>query len=164
VNARLVAQGGFMSSRIGTGVAGGVVAGVVFGLMMQSMSAPTPDGGEMPMMAMVGAVVGSPTVAAGWAYHLLNSAVIGGLFGWLLGDRIRTGGASLAWGVAYGVAWWVLGALILMPALLGMPIFAPLLMPPMRVVAMSSLVGHIMFGLTLGGVYLGVARPKPALA
>ena len=34
-------------SRIGAAVIAGVVAGVVFGAMMQMMSAPTPDGGEI---------------------------------------------------------------------------------------------------------------------
>lgn len=46
----------------------GLVAGVVFGMMMHVMTAPTPDGGRMPVIAMVGQVVGSPTVTAGWLY------------------------------------------------------------------------------------------------
>jgi hypothetical protein len=64
-------------------------AGVVFGLMMHMMTAPTPDGGQMPMMAMVGQVVGAGSVGVGWLYHVFNSAVIGAVFGWLLGGRAR---------------------------------------------------------------------------
>lgn len=56
-------------------------------------------------------------------------------------------------GRGMGVVWWVLGGLILMPLLLGMPAFAPLAMPPMRMVAMGSLVGHLVFGLVLGAAY-----------
>ena len=37
----------------------------------------------MPLIAMVGQIVGSPTAGAGWPYHLFNSAVIGAIFGWL---------------------------------------------------------------------------------
>jgi hypothetical protein len=44
----------------------------------------------------------------------------------------------------------VLGGLVLMPLLLGMPAFAPLMMEPMRPVAMGSLMGHLIFGLILG--------------
>jgi hypothetical protein len=154
-----------MASRIGASVVAGLVAGFVFGMMMHMMTAPTPDGGTMPVIAMVGQIVGSPTVAAGWAYHLFNSAVIGAIFGWLLGGRVRGFGSAFGWGSAYGFAWWILGGLVLMPVMLGMPAFAPLMMPPMRMVAMGSLIGHLIYGLILGGVFVGLRRaaPVPAL-
>ena len=147
-----------MSTRMGASVIAGLLAGVVFGMMMQMMNAPTPDGGQMPMLAVVGQIVGSPTIAAGWAYHLFNSAVIGAIFGWILGDRVHGYGSALGWGAAYGFAWWIIGGLILMPILLGMSPFAPLMMPPMRVVAMGSLMGHLIFGLILGGAFVWLHR------
>jgi hypothetical protein len=147
-----------MRSRIFAGAVAGVVAGVVFGLMMQMMSAPTPDGGTMPMMAMVAMVVGSQSLVVGWLYHLFNSAVIGALFGALLGGRTHGYGSGLTWGAVWGVVWWVLGALILMPVLLGMPPFAALRMPPMRPVAMGSLAGHLLYGVILGAVFVRFAR------
>ncbi len=143
-----------MQSRISAGAIAGILGGLVFGVMMQMMSAPTPDGGTMPMMAMVAMVVRSESLFVGWIYHLFNSAVIGGLFGWLLGDRARSYGSGLAWGAVWGVVWWVLGALILMPILLGMPAFASLRMPPMRPVAFGSLVGHVIYGLVLGVAFI----------
>lgn len=139
-----------MRSRVVAGVVAGLVAGVTFGLMMQLMSAPAPEGGRMPMMGMVAKVVRSDSLVIGWIYHLFNSAVIGAIFGWLVGGRTRSFGAGIGWGVLYGVVWWVLGGLILMPALLGMPPFAPLQMPMMRPVAMGSLVGHLLYGVILG--------------
>jgi hypothetical protein len=142
-----------MSSKLGASIAGGLVAGVVFGIMMHMMTAPTPDGGQMPVIAMVGQIVGSPTVGVGWAYHLFNSAVIGAIFGWFFGGRVHGYGSALGWGAAYGFVWWILGGLILMPVLLGMPAFAPLMMPPMRMVAMGSLIGHLIYGLILGGTF-----------
>jgi xanthosine utilization system XapX-like protein len=54
-----------MISKLSASVAAGVAAGVVFGAMMQMMTVPSPDGGSMPMIAMVGQIVGSPTVGAG---------------------------------------------------------------------------------------------------
>ncbi|MGQ0642571.1 MAG: hypothetical protein ACT4P6_17645 [Gemmatimonadaceae bacterium] len=157
-----------MQSRISAGALAGIAGGIVFGIM-QMMSAPTPDGGSMPMMAMVAMVLRSESLVVGWIYHLFNSAVIGGLFGWLLGDRARSYGAGLGWGAAWGVIWWVLGGLILMPILLGMPAFASLRMPPMRPVAFGSLVGHLVYGLVLGAAYVRLrARtgytPTPARA
>lgn len=139
--------------RIVPGVVAGLLASILFGVMMTVMTAPTPDGGRIPMMAMVAMVVGSSSLAVGWVYHLFNSAVIGGLFGLLLGGRIRSVGGGLGWGAVWGIVWWVLGGLILMPLLLDMPAFAPLKMAPMRMVAVGSLVGHVLYGLVLGAAY-----------
>jgi hypothetical protein len=150
-----------MSSRIGASILSGLIAGAVFGMMMQMMMAPTPDGGQMPMIAMIGQIVGSPTIAAGWLYHLFNSAIIGALFGWLIGPRVHSFGSGLGWGSAYGFAWWILGGLTLMPVLLGMPPLAPLTMPPMRAVAIGSLIGHLIYGLVLGGVFVWLIRGAP---
>lgn len=150
-----------MSSRFVAGIVGGLVAGVVFGIMMQMMTAPTPDGGQMPMINMVGMIVGSPTAGVGWLYHLFNSAVIGAIFAWVLGQRLYNYAAGLGWGAAYGIVWWVLGGLILMPVLLGMPAFAPLMMPEMRMVAMGSFVGHLIYGLILGMTYVAMTRRAP---
>ena len=109
-----------MQSRLGAGIVTGLIAGVVFGAMMQMMNAPTPQGGQMPMMVMVAMVVGSMSLAVGWAYHLFNSAVIGAIFGWLFGNRAVSTGSGLGWGALYGVAGWIIGAQILMPLALGM--------------------------------------------
>jgi hypothetical protein len=147
-----------MRTRLGASIVGGLVAGLVFGLMMSVMTAPTPDGGRMPVIAMVGQIVGSPTVAVGWLYHLFNSAVIGAIFGWLIGPRVSGLASGLGWGAAYGLGWWILGGLILMPVFLGMPAFAPVMMPEMRMVAMGSLLGHLIYGLILGGLYVTVGR------
>ena len=147
-----------MRTRITAGLVGGLIGGVVFGVMMQMMMAPTPDGGQMPVISMIGQIVGSPTIGAGWVYHLFNSAVIGVIFGWLLGSRAVTYSAGLGWGAAYGFAWWILGGLILMPVFLGMPAFAPLMMPAMQTVAMGSLIGHLVYGLILGWTYVAIVR------
>jgi xanthosine utilization system XapX-like protein len=147
-----------MRSRIGTSTVAGLVAGVVFGVMMNMMTAPTPAGGQMPVIAMVGQIVGSPTVAVGWLYHLFNSAVIGAIFGWLVAPRVRGYSSGVGWGTAYGFGWWILGGLILMPVMLGMPPFAPLMMAEMQIVAAGSLIGHLIYGLILGSLYVAMYR------
>lgn len=152
-----------MRSDINNGIVAGLMGGIVFGIMMQMMTAPTPEGGQMPMMAMVAKVVRSDSMAVGWLYHLFNSAVIGAIFGLLLGTRSQTYPAGLAWGALYGFAWWILGGLILMPRFLGMPPFAPLQMAPMRAVAMGSLLGHLIYGVILGGGFVMLVRGIPGL-
>jgi hypothetical protein len=149
-----------MQNRAIAGAVAGLLAGLVFGIIMQMMKAPTPDGGHVPMMAMVAMVVRSESLTVGWIYHLFNSGIIGALFGWLLGARAESGsGSEATWGALWGLVWWVLGALLLMPVLLGMPAFAPLMMPPMRTVAMGSLVGHLIYGAILGVAYARLRRP-----
>jgi len=153
-----------MRNNILTGALAGLIAGVIFGVMMQMMQAPTPEGMKVPMMAMVAQVLKSNSLAVGWVYHLFNSAVIGGLFGWILGGKIVGFGSGAGWGAAWGVLWWVLGGLILMPMFLGMPAFAPLQMPMMRPVAFASLMGHVIFGLLLGATFVpfrGTASHAP---
>ena len=153
-----------MRSDIGNGITAGLVGGIVFGIMMQMMNAPTPDGGRMPMMAMVAMVLGSMSVFVGWLYHLFNSAVIGAIFGWLFSGRTQSLVAGLGWGAVYGFVWWILGALILMPVFLGMPPFASLLMAPMRPVAMGSLVGHLIYGIILGGGFVILKQGTTSVA
>jgi hypothetical protein len=143
-----------MHSKVVAGVEAGLLAGLPFGIMMQVMKAPTPDGSRVPMMMMVAMVVRSESLLVGWLYHLFNSAVIGALFGVFLGTAADANTSrSAALGAGWGVVWWVVGALILMPLFLGMPALAALRMPPMRPVAMGSLVGHVIYGVILGLVY-----------
>ena len=153
-----------MQSRIGAGALCGLLAGVVFGLMMQMMLAPTPEGGSAPMMMMVASVIRSNSIAAGWVYHLFNSIVIGGIFGWLLGSRAVSVGTGLGWGAIYGFGWWILGGQILMPLALGMPPFASIAMASMRMVGIASLIGHLIYGLILGGVYPAFVRTARPVA
>jgi uncharacterized membrane protein YagU involved in acid resistance len=151
-----------MRSKIGAGIVAGLLAGLVFGVMMHVISTPMPMGGRMPMMTMMARVVRSESLVAGWIYLLINSVVMGGVFGLVLGDRAARIGGGLAWGALYGILLWVLGALVLMPLLLGMAAFAPLTMAPMRSGTLGSLGAHILSGLILGGVFAGLYRREPA--
>jgi hypothetical protein len=124
------------------GVLGGLAGGVVFGLLMHMM-------GMIPMIAMM---VGSESVAVGWVIHLAISAFIGASFAALLGSRVHNLTTGIIGGVGYGVVWWVLGALIAMPARLGMPIF------DLNTTALQSLMGHVVFGAILGAVVATLGR------
>jgi hypothetical protein len=138
-----VSSGVLAPTRIGAGILGGLVGGVAFGVLMQAM-------GMIPMVAML---VGSKAVAVGWLVHLAISAFVGASFAVLFGRYATSVGSSSGIGVGYGVIWWVLGALILMPARLGMSVFT------FNTTAWRSLMGHLIYGLLLGAVY-GLSAPR----
>jgi hypothetical protein len=128
-----------LSTKVAAGVAGGLAGGVVFGVLMQMKG----------MIGMVAQLVGSQSVAVGWLVHLFNSALFGAIFAVVVGHWAIRLAAGIALGMAYGVMWWVLGALLIMPAWLGMNemIFT------INATAWQSLIGHLIYGLILGVVY-----------
>jgi uncharacterized membrane protein YagU involved in acid resistance len=132
-----------LPTRLVAGIAGGLAGGVVFGILMQTMD-------MIPMVAML---IGSKSVAVGWLVHLAISAFIGATYA-LLFARWTTGLVPAALiGLGYGVVWWVLGALLIMPAKLGMDVFM------FNKTAWQSLMGHLAYGLLLGVVY-ALVRPR----
>ena len=128
--------GQLLVRRGAAGVAGGLVGGVVFGLMMQTW-------GVIPMVA---ALVESSSPAVGWVVHLLISAFFGAAFGVVLGPVVKGLISGTLLGVGYGAVLWVVGGLLLMPARLGMPLFA------INDMTLQSLLGHLVFGLLLGAI------------
>ncbi len=49
-----------------------------------------------------------------------------------------------------------------MPLFLGMPVFAPLTMEPMRMMGIMSLMGHIIFGAIMGLAFFALVGKVPA--
>lgn len=133
-----------LMQQVSAGVAGGLVGGVAFGLMMQMMG----------MIGMIAMLVGSSSPAVGWIVHLLISAFFGAAFGALLGRMVKGMGSGALLGAGYGVTLWVLGALVLMPARLGMPLFM------INGMSMNSLLGHVVFGVLLGAVTVLILRRR----
>lgn len=128
-------QSGGLRTFIVRGVAGGVAGlggGIVFGMLMAMM-------GMLPKIAML---VGSQSSAVGLVVHLSISVAFGALFGVIWHARRLP--SLLIGGAMYGVIWWILGAQLIMPARLGMPVFA------MNATAMQSLMGHLIYGLVTG--------------
>ena len=118
------------------GVAGGLAGGAVFGLMMQAWG----------MIPMVAALVGSTSTAVGWVVHLLISAFFGLAFAVVVAPVLKGMVSATLLGVGYGAVLWVVGALLLMPARLGMPLFV------VDGMALQSLLGHLVFGVLLGAI------------
>ena len=124
-----------MGVKILAGLVGGVAGGIVFGTLMHTMG----------MLGMVAGLVGAEGAAAGWAVHLVISAAIGLAYAVTFGGLRAGVGANAGLGLVHGAMWWVLGALLLMPLMMGMDAF-----PPIGEDQMMSLVGHLAYGLVLG--------------
>jgi uncharacterized membrane protein YagU involved in acid resistance len=139
------------------GAAAGVVAGLPLGIIMQVRDA---DPAMMPgttMMDLVGDLISDPSARLGWLIHLFNSALFGAIFVLLFSRWLSQRVPAIALGLLYGVAWWVVGALWIMPAWLGMDD---------KVFEVGdnqwwSLVGHLIYGLLLVVIYM-MGRPMLA--
>ena len=127
------------------GVLGGLAGGIVFGMMMAMM-------GMLPMLA---SMVGSSSAGVGFAVHLMISVAIGLGLTLLFGNLLRTGyGRGALVGVVYGAIWWVLGPLLMMPLMLGMPLFT------LDVTSLLSLMGHLIYGTILGVTAVRVMKGR----
>lgn len=129
---------------LGAGTAAGLAGGALFTLVLLQV-----DG--LPKIA---ALAGFGSSLAGLAVHLLIAVLIGASFAVLFRREIVDGASALAWGVCYGVAWWFIGNLTLLPWLLGEP--AQWTAAELGE-GFPSLVGHVLYGAGLGLV-LGVLR------
>jgi uncharacterized membrane protein YagU involved in acid resistance len=127
-----------------TGALAGILGGIPFGIMM----------GMMGMMPMIGMLVRVESALVGALVHAAISATTGAIYGIFAVRFPLTWRNAIVGGLLYGVIWWVLGALILMPALLGMfeMIFAVGQMQWM------SLIGHIIFGVVLALAFVWLYR------
>lgn len=122
------------------GVIAGLIGGVVFGGLMAMMN-------MLPMVAML---VQSDSAVVGFIVHMVISAGIGASFGLIMSFlpvKGRTG--AILVGAGYGVVWWVLGALILMPLMLGMS----QMVLQIGEMQWQSLMGHVIFGIVTGFVF-----------
>ncbi|MFG2028507.1 hypothetical protein [Streptomyces sp. NPDC048825] len=130
------------------GAAAGLVGGIGMGIWM-SVSRPMMD---TAMITMVAGLLGSTNAFAGWLIHLAIALFAGITFGALLGPFAQRIAPAVVLGLAYGAVWWSVGALWIMPANMGMPVFE------WNDVTSSSLGAHLVFGLLAGGTFACIAQ------
>lgn len=133
-----------LSKALIAGAIAGLGGGLVFGLMM----------GMMGMLPMVGMLAGQESATIGFVVHMIISAFIGATFG-AIATRLPAGwGPVVMAGAVYGIVWWVLGALILMPLMLGMSQMVLAIGGPQWM----SLIGHVIYGLVTGALFVPLSQ------
>ena len=147
------------SDKMMRGIIPGIIAGYIFLAFIGASMVPgapslTMDdagmvtgleqGGPMMnngMLEMVGGMIGADALI-GFILHIIISAVIGALYTGLFTQYVDLGSPlyNIAiGGLIYGVIWWILGGLIIMPAIAGMDLLQFNFNDP-------SLFGHVIFG------------------
>lgn len=132
------------ASSIITGAVAGIIGGVVFGMMMAIM-------GMLPMVAML---VKSESAAVGFIVHLVISAAIGAGYGLVASRFAKTTLMAVVAGAVYGMAWWVLGALIMMPLMLGMSD----MVLQIGQTQWFSLMGHMIYGIVTALAFIPLRK------
>ncbi|MCP3821598.1 hypothetical protein NLX86_26955 [Streptomyces sp. A3M-1-3] len=130
------------------GAAAGLVGGVGMGIWM-AVSRPIMD---TAVITMVAGLLGSTNTFAGRLIHLAIATLAGITFGALLGQYAQRLAPAVALGLLYGAVWWFVGALWIMPANMGMPVF------DWNAVTRSSLGAHLVFGLLAGLTFAAIAQ------
>jgi hypothetical protein len=93
----------------------GIVGGWAFGEWMA----------QVDFFPLIADLVRSESSMVGVTLHFAIAVVIGASFGALFQRDVRGVGSSLGWGLAYGIFWWFLGPLTLLPLLQGIPPTGP---------------------------------------
>lgn len=131
-----------LGRRATAGVTGGIAGGLVFGLLMAMMG----------MLPVVASMAGSDSALVGFGIHMVISILIGLGLTVPFAGLLNSYGKGTLVGLGYGAIWWVLGALTIMPAILGMPMFM------IDTMAGLSLVGHLVYGAILALVAVRVLK------
>jgi uncharacterized membrane protein YagU involved in acid resistance len=123
----------------------GIAGGWAFGRWME----------QVDFFPLIAGILDSSSSGVGRTLHLLIAVVIGASFGVLFQRDVRGYGSSLGWGLAYGLFWWFLGPLTLLPILVGEPVDWSY---ERGSALFGSLVGHVIYGLLVGVIYAALDR------
>jgi hypothetical protein len=130
---------------LGYGALASLVGGALFTLVLLVI-------GFLPKVASIG---GGSSLILGFVVNMTISAVIGMSYGLLFRYEAPDLGSGVAWGLVYGLIWWFIGPLTLMPILLGGTFSwttktAAALLP--------SLIGHLIYGAATAVMFLVMER------
>ncbi|MGH2371947.1 MAG: NAD(P)/FAD-dependent oxidoreductase [bacterium] len=125
---------------IAAGAAAGLIGGLIFSWAQQAQG----------MRAAVAGLVGVTSLGAGVALDLLISIFIGATFGAIFRYQSLGYAPTMSSGVLYGLLWWILGPLTIVPALTGS---GPTWSLQEANAALPSLVGHVLYGALTGLSY-----------
>jgi len=131
----------------GRAIAAGGMAGVVAAVVFSRWEY---EGDFYPLISGYGALDSHMETVG---LHFAVACLIGCTFGMLFQADVRNLGSAMGWGMAYGIFWWFLGQLTLLPVAAGRRADWS---AARAAVLFGPLVAHILYGLIIGVVYAGV--------
>jgi uncharacterized membrane protein YagU involved in acid resistance len=134
----------------GRAIVAGGLAGTIGGLIFSRWVA---SGDYFPLLAGYGELLAARVTII--VLHFGVALFIGVTFGMLFQRDVRGYGSCMGWGLAYGIFWWFLGQLTLLPLAAHRPIDWS---ADKGGAVFGSLVGHILYGLILGVAYATIDR------
>lgn len=123
----------------------GIVGGWAFGKWMAQVN----------FFPLIAGLVHSTSYHVGVTLHFVFAIIIGATFGLLFQRDVRGYGSSLGWGLGYGLLWWFLGPLTILPIWQGVPLNWS---SAHGAELFGSLVGHVIYGLLVGLLYAALDR------
>ncbi len=130
---------------LGRGAVGSLLGGLVFSVIMATTD-------SLPVVA---SLVGGASPVLGFLVHMLISVLIGMSFGLLFQRESPNALSALMWGLLYGLMWWFIGRLTLLPVILGAPLAWSL---KSATGALPSLIGHLLYGAGTAAVFIVLER------
>jgi uncharacterized membrane protein YagU involved in acid resistance len=133
----------------GRAIVGGALAGIAggwaFGKWMEQVN----------FYPLIAGLIGSNSRMVGESLHFLFAVIIGITFALLFQREARGYGSSMACGAAYGIFWWFLGPLTILPLWSRRPLDWS---SSHASDLFGSLIGHIVYGVIVGLLYAAVDR------
>jgi len=127
----------------------GALASLIGGLLFSAVMIAT---GVLPDIANL---VGGSSPALGFVVHMGISTMIGMSYGVLFAYEAPDAGSSVIWGMLYGLVWWFVGHLTLLPILLGESFTWT---TEAAGAGLPSLIGHLIYGAALALMFLLLER------
>ena len=145
-----------MTTNTGRALAGGLVGTLLMTGMMYGVAPMM--GVHMDIAAMLGSMLGGSWTAGLVMHLMIGTAVFPLAFALALQPRLP--GPAAVRGLVFGLGLWLMAQVVVMP-MMGAGVFSANAGGLMA--AMGSLVGHVVYGVTLG-TFVGAACPVPAHA
>ncbi|MDP9313220.1 MAG: DUF1440 domain-containing protein [Chloroflexota bacterium] len=130
---------------LGWGAAASLAGSLLFSLVMIAT-------GVLPRVAHL---LGGSSPVLGFLVHLIIGVLIGMSYGILFQHEAPNVGAGIAWGLVYGLAWWFIGHLTLLPILLGGTFTWTM---EAAGAGLPSLIGHLIYGAATAAAFLLLER------
>lgn len=135
-----------MEKNFGKAVAAGLIGTLVMTIVM--LMAPLMGMPPMPIGKMLAGFMGIPEVF-GWIAHFMIGTVLALIYVYFFVTRLK--GNGFVRGAVYGLLPWFAAQVMVNP-MMGAGVFA-LNTPAPFLMVMGSLIGHLVYGAVLGGVY-----------